>query len=245
MTQINEAALNLIKKFEGYGQALKDGSGRCTAYQEVINGKRDIPTIGWGCTKGVKMGDVWTKDQAEAALMHELNKHSERVTRLVTIELNENEFGALVSFDYNCGGLRDKTLRTINKGDRQAIVKALGQWNKFGGKVANGLVSRRAAEVALFLKPVEDVAPDYMPQQPDAPAQFPDQKTGAIVATTGGLGVGGALLADPVGLTSSLVAVKGNAGQLLSGLNIAVWSVPIVLGALAVGVLVWLNRRAA
>jgi len=63
-------------------------------------------------------------------------------------------------------------------------------------------------------------------------------------AVAGGAGVlgGGALLADPVGLTSTLVAVKGNGQQLLSGVDIAMWSVPIVLGAALIAFLVWANR---
>lgn len=159
---IGDAGLALIKSFEGYGRKLPDGG--CTAYREMINGKLDIPTIGYGCTKGVKMGDVWTAEQAEQALIRELTGHAERVTRLVTITLNANERDALISFDYNCGGLTGNTLKAINSGDRQKAAAALRTWNKFGGKVCDGLVRRRAAEVALFLTPVEDVEPNYMPQ---------------------------------------------------------------------------------
>lgn len=106
-----------------------------------------------------------------------------------------------------------------------------------------------AETAAIELRSMYGATPD--PTQPspasnskaEEPSKFPNEKTGTIVATTGGIGVGGALLADPVGLTSQLVAVKGNAGQLVSGLNIAVWSVPIVLGAALVAFLVWINRR--
>ena len=86
---IPDTALDLIKRFEGYARRLPDG--RCVAYQEIINGKKDKPTIGWGCTRGVTMGMIWTQAQTEEALRGELEIHAKRVTRLVTVELNANQ----------------------------------------------------------------------------------------------------------------------------------------------------------
>lgn len=183
---IPQACIDLVKRFEGYGRRLPDGS--CTAYQEEINGKRDIPTIGYGVTKGVTMGMVWTAAEAEAALMHELVGHAARVTRLVTIEMTENERAALISFDFNCGGLRDNTLKAINSGDRHRAVDALRQWNKFGGKVCDGLVRRRAAEVALFLTPSGEPEPNYMPQQPER-ARTTGETGAAATLAAGSAGV--------------------------------------------------------
>lgn len=225
---INAAALDLIKSFEGYGKKLDDG--RCEAYQEVINGKTDIPTIGYGCTKGVVMGMVWTEAEAEAALMRELAIHEKRVDELVTIDLNENERGALVSFDYNCGGLHSNTLKAINSGDRQRAVDALKLWNKFGGKPANGLIRRRAAEVALFLKPVADVSTSFMPQQPEASAPKPARATVATAAA--GTGIGGGLLipAVPEAINASASNLDGwtaLAGK-FSGLDLKVLALSVV-----------------
>ncbi len=192
---IGPAGLDLVKSFEGYSKELNDGSGRCTAYQEKINGKLDRATIGWGCTKGVTMGMVWTREEAEAALLHELEGHAKRVDRLVTVELTDHERDALISFDYNAGGLTTEAgasgvLKAINSGDRTKTVEELKRWTKFGGKESKGLVARRAAEVALFLKPVEAVASDYMPQAPEqAPKTVKITRTqqaigGAAVAST-------------------------------------------------------------
>ena len=55
--KISEDGVRLICSFEGYHKKLSNGD--CTAYQTYLgNGKYDIPTIGYGCTSGVKMGDV-------------------------------------------------------------------------------------------------------------------------------------------------------------------------------------------
>lgn len=162
---LSDRGYRKIKAYEGFARRLPDGS--CTAYQEKINGKLDIPTIGYGCTLGVKMGDVWTEAQADAKLREEIAKHERRVVQLVTAEVNQNEFDALVSFDYNTGGLAKSTiLKRLNAGDRTGAAEAFAAWNKFGGKASKGLTARRASEAALFLEPVGDVAPDYMPQKP-------------------------------------------------------------------------------
>lgn len=163
--KLSDRGYRKIKAYEGYARRLPDGS--CTAYQEKINGKLDIATIGYGCTVGVKMGDVWTEAQADAKLREEIAKHERRVVQLVTAEVNQNEFDALVSFDYNTGGLAKSTiLKRLNAGDKEGAAAAFAAWNKFGGKASKGLTARRASEAALFLEPVGDVAPDYMPQKP-------------------------------------------------------------------------------
>ena len=121
--QLSERGYRKIKAYEGYGRRLPDGS--CTAYQEKINGKLDIPTLGYGCTVGVKMGDVWTEAEADAKLRTEIAKHERRVAQLVTVEINQNETDALVSFDFNTGGLAKSTiLKRLNAGDREGAAAA-------------------------------------------------------------------------------------------------------------------------
>lgn len=203
---IPKCCTDLVKDFEGYGKKLPDG--RCEAYAEVINGKRDKWTLGWGCTRGVTEGMIWTRDEAESALVRELEIHAKRVEKLVTVDLNDNERGALISFDYNCGGLTDantgrptNTLKIINSGNRHRAAEAIAQWNKFGGKVCDGLKRRRAAEVALWLKPCGDVEPDYMPQDADEQRQVTHKTVGTIAATVAG---GGATMAHQLGAVPNL-----------------------------------------
>lgn len=187
---ISKAGLDLIQEFEGYHKARPDGS--CEAYQTVLghrNGKPvlDIPTIGWGCTEHVNMGMVWTRAQADDALRRELAKHEAIVSALVKVPITQHQFDALVSFNYNCGKLGSSTLlKWINAGDIEGAANEFAKWNKAGGIVLNGLVRRRAAEKALFLKP-DDQAPS--PQMVDAPAaELP--KSGTIWGTVAGAGAG-------------------------------------------------------
>lgn len=177
----SDAQIARTKAREGYHRKLPDGS--CAAYSEVINGKADRATIGWGCTRGVKMGDVWTLEQAEAGLRAELAIHEERVTRLITVPLNQNQFDALVDADFNCaildsGGGPSTLRKKLNAGDYAGAANEFDRWTKFAGKPVSGLVARRSENKAVFLSPVGEPAPQDMPQAAK-PAMTTGQKAAA------------------------------------------------------------------
>jgi len=142
--------LALIKEFEGYHRKI-DG-GKCKAYLDQVG----IPTIGWGSTRGIQLGMVWTKAEAEAQLLKDIALHEEVVRMQTLVPLNQHQFDALVSFDYNTGGLGRSTLkRLLNRGDLDAVPGQLRRWVFAGGKKFRGLVRRRDAEAALWNEPEE------------------------------------------------------------------------------------------
>lgn len=186
MMKISEEGLRLIKSFEGYHRRLKDG--RCVAYRCPAN----VWTLGYGCTEGIREGMTWTQEEAEEALLREIAKFEAGVDRAVTVEINQNEFDALVSWSYNCGlgALQRSTLlRKLNKGDRAGAAREFAKWNKGGGRVLPGLVSRRAREAALFLKPAE------RPDEPSMPQRV--EEASEVSKTAVGVGAGGAALTLP------------------------------------------------
>lgn len=83
-----------------------------------------------------------------------------------------------------------------------------------------------------------------------SPASNADANEGMSTATKGSIVGGGVIGAgtlatiDPVGLTSTLVAVKGNTGQLLTGIDLTTWAVPVVILAFAGAAIVYLRRSA-
>ena len=207
---ISDNGIAKIEGYEGYHDRLPDGS--CKAYQRTYNGKLDVPTIGYGCTEGVKMGMVWSKDQADAAFRKELAKFENGVTRLVTVDLNQNEFDALVSLTYNIGlGAfgRSSVLSKLNRNDRAGAAKAFLLWNRAGGGVVRGLVQRRTSEMNLFLKPVSAEPLPAMPQTVSASREPVSKKAVATVAS--GTATGLTLLAqnmpaDPLGTAEKAVS---------------------------------------
>lgn len=182
---MNDETIRLNKSFEGYHKKLANGD--CTAYQTPLGkGKYDIPTCGYGTTEGVKMGMVWTEAEATARMMQDLAKAEAFVKQYVTVPINDNELGALTLFCNNCGpgNLKNLTNR-LNKGDRAGTAKAFLLYTKAQGITLPGLVSRRAREMALFLKPVEAPAEPAMPQTVEkAPGPVPHKVTATAAAAT-------------------------------------------------------------
>lgn len=76
------------------------------------------------------------------------------------VTLNDNQYGALVSWAFNVGigNMKSSDLvRLMNAGEEVIAVAnyELPLWNKANGKVVTGLVRRRKAEVDLFNAPSE------------------------------------------------------------------------------------------
>lgn len=138
--KLNTEGLALIKKFEG----CKLKAYKCAA---------GVWTIGYGHTKDVKEGDIITKVQAEDFLSQDLEAFEKGLRRMLIVQLNTNQFSALISFAFNVGlgNLQRSTLlRKVNTKASDA-AEAFLPWNKAGGKVLKGLTERRKAERELYL----------------------------------------------------------------------------------------------
>lgn len=145
--RIGQAGLDLIKQYEGCRLA----AYRCAA---------GVWTIGYGHTAGVHSGMTITQAQADAYLQQDIAKFEGYVNNPayvpITEQLNQNQFDALASFAFNLGA---GNLRKLCKGRTAAqIARTMPNYNKAAGKVLAGLRRRRAAEQALFNKPVSGTA---------------------------------------------------------------------------------------
>ena len=175
------AAVALIAEAEGC---------RLTAYRCPAG----VPTIGWGETDGVQMGDTCTQEQADRWLLEDLQERTRAVQALCTRAPSRNELGALVSLAYNIGvGALSKStaLRQHNAGQHEAAARAIELWDKarVNGVLTTlpGLTARRARERALYLTPDEPRA-DPMPQAVEAESKMtasPINKGGAIAIGAG------------------------------------------------------------
>ena len=131
-----------------------------------------VPTIGYGSTfypsgRKVTMRDKpITQETAFWMLKQVANMFAKDVDSLVTSDINQNQFNALVSFAFNLGsdidadnipeGLGDsRLLRRVNANSNDPeIAKEFVKWNKAGGRVLDGLTKRRLKEAELyFTKP--------------------------------------------------------------------------------------------
>lgn len=166
--RISPEGLKLITRWEGYHKKLKDG--RCTTYYCPAG----VLTIGYGCTKNIKRGDIWTHEQAVEGLRRELDDVEEAVNRYVTVDLTQAQYDVLVSFTYNCGpgALKKSTLlRKLNAGDYHGAWLQLPRWNRGGGRVLRGLTNRRRDEQAHWLLDI----PIYAGFSPEPPSKKVDK----------------------------------------------------------------------
>ena len=112
-------------------------------------------TIGYGHTSGVKENDIITLEEAEQLFQKDLVIFENSINRLVLVALTQNQYDSLVSFVFNIGEGKFKKstlLRKLNAKDYIGAAEEFPKWVYSKGKKLNGLVARRDAEKALFLK---------------------------------------------------------------------------------------------
>lgn len=124
---------------------------RTVAYRDVVG----IPTVCFGETRGVKMGDSYTVEQCKTMLGNGLIEFAAGVDRCLTAKVPDKPYTAFVSLAYNIGigaFCRSTLVRKANAGDIVGACNELPKWNRAGGKVVRGLSIRRADEQRLCLE---------------------------------------------------------------------------------------------
>lgn len=140
---ISAAALLGIAAHEGF---------RGTAYKDVTG----VPTIGYGETHGVHMGETITKDRAFKQLSESADIHAKQMVRCIHVPISQGEYDAYIDFTYNVGSgaFCTSTLnKKLNSGDYEGACKELLKWTKAGGKDQPGLVKRRHDEYNTCIGP--------------------------------------------------------------------------------------------
>ncbi len=154
MIIINDKCIALIKEFESF---------RSHAY----HGELDPPklfTIGYGTTiypNGMKVtleDKPITEEQATEYLLHHIKEEVCRpIDNYLRDDLSGNQFGALLSFVYNCGAssFRSSTLlKRVNVNPIDVSIRdSFMMWVKAEGVDSPGLKRRRVAEADLYFTP--------------------------------------------------------------------------------------------
>jgi lysozyme len=149
--QLRLAACCLVVSALGVGTITQWEGFESTAYKDIVG----VKTIGYGSTKGVKLGDTITEPEARKRLEQEIkDEYQAAVHRCVKVPLHQYEFDAFISLTYNIGGqafCNSTLVRRVNERDYGSACKEILRWNRAGGRVVQGLVNRRKDEYNMCI----------------------------------------------------------------------------------------------
>lgn len=134
---LSASALVGIAVHEGYREA---------AYRPVPG---DVPTIGFGTTAGVQMGDRIEPVQALVRKLADVQQFEGALKRCVRVPLHQHEYDAFLSLAYNIGSgafCSSTLVRKLNAGDYAGACAEILRWDRFQGQPLRGLTLRRQAE---------------------------------------------------------------------------------------------------
>jgi len=232
----SEAGLRLIKEFEGF---------RSKAYVCPAG----VLTIGYGHTSAagepaVVRGMEITNGVAHEILRSDLERFERGVTRLVKVDLEQNQFDVLVSFAFNCGlgNLKKSTLlKRVNAKRFEDVPAELMKWTKGGGKVLPGLVRRRRAEAEMWqrLGAESESETRSTPDTPTPSKKITQSKEAGAAAVAGGAGA--------IAAAQEVIPAVQQAGGIISGLSEALGRPAviafIVVAIAAAGIWYWRKQR--
>ena len=142
--KISQEGLSLIKKFEG-----------CELKAYLC--KASVLTVGYGHTETVHENMKITQETADKLLEQDIKHFEKHVNDLVEVDLEQNQFDALVAWTFNLGptNLKNSTLlKVLNNKNYEDVPEQIKRWNKATvdgeRQVLEGLVRRREAESLLF-----------------------------------------------------------------------------------------------
>ena len=135
--RLSAAALVGIAGWEGY---------KSVAYIPVPG---DVPTIGFGTTKGVKMGDSIDPVTALQKKIRDVEVFEGAVKQCVKVPLAQHEYDSFIALSYNIGSgafCKSTLVRKLNAQDYEGACREILRWDRFQKKPLAGLTNRRQAE---------------------------------------------------------------------------------------------------
>lgn len=144
-TKVAAGTLAVVIPFVALYEGLRN-----VAYRDPVG----IPTICFGHTENVRMGDYRTTEECKAMLIPELEKANYAVSNCLHDPISDRQRAGFVSLVYNAGpkAVCGSTLqRRWNSGDRRGACDAILMWKYAKGVELPGLVRRRKEERELCL----------------------------------------------------------------------------------------------
>jgi lysozyme len=154
---------------------------RLAAYRDPVG----VPTVCYGETRGIRMGQKFTKAECDQMLLKALDEFGDGIEKCVPNlkSVPEKRYVAHLSLAYNIGvgGYCKSSIARLQKaGDDLAACDRFLLYNKAGGRELAGLTKRRKDERAMCrlagpTTPLPDPAPPPVPdpgENPGVPADW-------------------------------------------------------------------------
>lgn len=141
---------------------------KLVAYRDIVG----VPTVCFGETRGVKMGDRYTKEQCQVMLGDGLVEFETGMRRCLKDPdaIPDGPYIAFLSLTYNIGTgafCRSTVVKQANAGKMVIACNSILAWNRAGGKVVQGLVNRRKHERRICLDGIAKPTTIALGSEPD------------------------------------------------------------------------------
>lgn len=162
LREVYPPGIKLTKISEGFRSRLyNDAAGFCTiGYGHLIK------KASCDGTEKLEFKSGITEQQGEALLIEDMNWAKYSVMKAVSVDLTPGQFAALVDFVFNVGSgnfNKSTLLKKVNEQQHSEVPTQLRRWVRAGGKVWQGLVTRREREIDLYLEGT--AIPRLLPQE--------------------------------------------------------------------------------
>lgn len=140
---LSAAGLIAIASYEGFSD------------QAYIPVEGDVPTIGFGSTEGVQLGDKISVPEALERLRRDVGDAESAIGRCVKVPLSQGEYDAFASLAFNIGSnafCTSTLVKRLNAGDYDGACEEIRRWVYAGGQKLEGLVNRREAEYQMCME---------------------------------------------------------------------------------------------
>lgn len=146
-----------------------------------------IPTVCYGETEGVNVGDRYTPRQCEDMLLKKLVRYANSAAACIYVPVSPKMFSTFIDLNYNIGEAafcRSTVARKINALDYEGGCEAMRAWVNAGGEFRQGLLNRRLNEIAVCREGIRDIGKPaaFVPKMEiaaAAPAPVPEPPTPA------------------------------------------------------------------
>jgi GH24 family phage-related lysozyme (muramidase) len=236
-----------------------------------INGRLQYPewdggavkgtlTIGFGHTDAagepkIEQGMRITRAQADEILDNDIGPCVRKVNSMLKLEVTQHQFDMLVDTYFNCPSAAVAAIKLYNAGEGEAVPAKLMQYTFSKGEHMEGLVHRRAAEIAFGntpdeaetpLAPHPDVVFSPKAERNPPPKTMATSKTGTAAVTTVTASIAVAAQAANEAL-EPIKQAKGSLQELglFDHLDLLAHNPTIAICAVMAGlaVFIWFDRR--